>query len=262
MVLAIRLKISRGALSLSLSSLPKGPEFIEGTIDTLVSSRSSEIDRAALLVSKQSDECTPWDAGLVSDDGFRCPVLDREERLTDFEILRGNDAKDTVFVNLEPSWRSAGPPSSTLGRPNSRVNSLKVLLVFYPGEVAHDTGDHRIDGSLEGWVTRVDRETDLQRFDDSLSLDALLDKAAYLAGTEPGESGEFVNDHEVILTALDCPAELTILFTTVYSDTRHNVGVCVNDRNLGELRGDVLTALFELPLEVLLGGANAGVDSG
>ena len=65
-----------------------------------------------------------------------------------------------------------------------------------------------------------------------------------------------------VIHTVNWTVELAILLTDMCPDTGYDVGVRIDDRDFGELRGDVLTALVELPLEVLLGGTNTGVDSG
>ena len=51
----------------------------------------------------------------------------------------------------------------------------------------------------------------------------MLDESTYLASAEPGEPKEVVKHYEVILTALDRPAELTVLLTAVYFDTGYDI---------------------------------------
>ena len=70
-----------------------------------------------------------------------------------------------------------------------------------------------------------------------------------------------MNDHKIVLSALDRTVELMVLLTAVYFDTGHDVPVRVDDRDIWELRGDVFAALVELSLDVLILGAPDARDA-
>lgn len=71
-----------------------------------------------------------------------------------------------------------------------------------------------------------------------------------------------MNHDEVVVIVFDSLVEFSVLFTTVFGDARDDVRVRVDTRDLWGARNDVLTALIELTLEVLLGGTDTGIDRG
>src|SRR5699024_10399496 len=111
-----------------------------------------------------SDERAPWNPRTLSNERLLLAMLQTQERFTSFEEALNIDVEDAIPVNYEAPRRSAGPRPCPLGGSNPGSDTAEVLFVLDLGEVAHDAGDHSVDGSLDGWIVDVNRETEIERF--------------------------------------------------------------------------------------------------
>jgi len=235
-------------------------EFIKSVFEPVVGSRPVKVHRAALVVSVEPHERAPRDSRTIGDGVLALATSETCKRLASFEEVLSIDMETSILVDIEPTWWAAGPGASLLGGPNPGLNTLELLLVFDFGEVAHDVGNHGVDGSLESRIIDVDREADVERLDGCFSLHAMLDEPMDLTGPETREPREFVDDHEIVLVSLDSIVEVTVLLTTLFAGPGDDIRVYVDVLDIRELRGDVFAALVKLSLDVLVLGTDAGVD--
>ncbi|SNR74695.1 hypothetical protein SAMN06266787_11917 [Halorubrum ezzemoulense] len=184
----------------------------ERFVDTVVFSLATEVEVAPIFV--EAPECRLGDAGVVSDSRKRLTAVDAGEGLASMEEFGRINAEVPIFDD-EPRRRSPSPLSGGLCSPDARPNSLKVLLVFYLGEVAHQPSNHAVYCLLELAVVDVNLQADVEGFDAGIVFQAVLDEFVNLSRTEPREPADLMNNHEIEPSLLNVFEEVVVHLASV-----------------------------------------------